>query len=239
MSRFVLIGREKLNAVRAEIRAIEKVGLAQEVHQQKLLEAQEIAEAVLDAEMRIGELTAQIPKSTGGQPFHKSTIRTDAKSTKSETLKEIGIKKDAAKRFEDLARHPEAVEQAKAVARERGEVVTRSSVMQIIAANAPKPQKSNPVAEATIRHMEFKYNKVSTIQEAKQDDADRDTMARAAFGDIQSCICKITGIAALNDRNMIKRIAQVIDQKKRQDTVTSLRRCISVLSTVTEELNGG
>ena len=67
LSKFVLIGREKLNAVRAEIRAIEKVGLAQEVHQQKLHEAQEIAEAVLDAEMRIGELTAKIPKAHENQ----------------------------------------------------------------------------------------------------------------------------------------------------------------------------
>jgi hypothetical protein len=31
LSRFVLIGREKLNAVKAEIRAIEKLNIAQEV----------------------------------------------------------------------------------------------------------------------------------------------------------------------------------------------------------------
>lgn len=31
LSRFVLIGREKLNSVRAEIRAINKIGLAKEV----------------------------------------------------------------------------------------------------------------------------------------------------------------------------------------------------------------
>ena len=46
LSKFVLIGREKLNSVRAEIRAIEKVQLAAEVHEQKLEEAQEIAEAI-------------------------------------------------------------------------------------------------------------------------------------------------------------------------------------------------
>ena len=53
LARFTLIGRERLTAVRAEIRAIEKVGLAKEVHEQKLAEAQEIAEAVLDAEAKI------------------------------------------------------------------------------------------------------------------------------------------------------------------------------------------
>jgi len=81
LSRFVLIGREKLNAVRAEIRAIKKVGLAQEVHQQKLQEAQEIAEAVLDAEVQIGKLTAAIPKATpNNNPFHE--IRNGAELVK-------------------------------------------------------------------------------------------------------------------------------------------------------------
>lgn len=46
LSRFVLVGREKLVAVRAEIRAIDKVGLAQEVRDQKLHEAQDIADAI-------------------------------------------------------------------------------------------------------------------------------------------------------------------------------------------------
>ena len=64
LAKFVLIGREKLSAVRAEIRAIDKVGLAEEVRQQKLSEAQDIADAVLDAEVRIGELMAQVPKAT-------------------------------------------------------------------------------------------------------------------------------------------------------------------------------
>ena len=36
LSRFVLVGREKLTAVRAEIRAIDKVGLARQVREQKL-----------------------------------------------------------------------------------------------------------------------------------------------------------------------------------------------------------
>lgn len=64
LSKFVLIGREELVAVRAEIRAIEKVGLAKSVREQKLQEAQLISEAVLDAEVRIGQLMKEIPKAT-------------------------------------------------------------------------------------------------------------------------------------------------------------------------------
>ena len=66
LTKFVLIGREKLDAVRAEIRAIKKVGLAEAVRRQKLNEAQAISEAVLDAEVRIGELMQAIPKTAGG-----------------------------------------------------------------------------------------------------------------------------------------------------------------------------
>lgn len=74
LSRFVLIGREKLTAVKAEIRAIDKVGLAQEVREQKLHEAQDIAEAVLDAEKRLGELISQMPKASGGNHGNQYTV---------------------------------------------------------------------------------------------------------------------------------------------------------------------
>ena len=133
LSRFVLIGREKLNAVRAEIRAIKKVGLAQEVHQQKLVEAQEIAEAVLDAEVQIGKLTAAIPKASGKrtdlEPIRNGAERSP---TKYEVLKKAGIEQDTAGRFETLAKYPEAVEKAKARAREDGKIVTRQDALNEI-----------------------------------------------------------------------------------------------------------
>ena len=66
LAKFVLIGRDKLKAVRAEIHAIDKVGMAKEVYNQKLEEAQEIAEVVTDAECRMGELLKAVPKASGG-----------------------------------------------------------------------------------------------------------------------------------------------------------------------------
>ena len=73
LSKFVLVGREKLTAVRAEIRAINKLQLAEDVREQKKEEAQMLAEALLDAEVRIGDLLKTIPKAQG--------IRTDIKTT--------------------------------------------------------------------------------------------------------------------------------------------------------------
>lgn len=75
LSKFVLIGRDKLQAVRAEISAIKKLGLAKEVYEQKKSEAQEIAETVTLAEMRTGELLKQIPKATTNNPQGKNQYR--------------------------------------------------------------------------------------------------------------------------------------------------------------------
>lgn len=134
LSKFVLVGREKLNAVRAEIRAISKVGLAREVYQQKLSEAQDIADAVLDAEVRMGQLTAAIPKASGGDR-RSENFKKDSDvhfETKSEQLEEIGLSEKQANRFETLAKHPEAVEIAKESAREDGRIVTRQDVFNEI-----------------------------------------------------------------------------------------------------------
>lgn len=63
LSKFVLVGREKLTSVKAEIRAIDKLNLATEVRDQKKQECSMLAEALLDAETRLGDLLKQIPKA--------------------------------------------------------------------------------------------------------------------------------------------------------------------------------
>lgn len=138
LAKFVLVGREKLVAVRAEIRAIDKVGLAEDVRRQKLEEAQAISEAVLDAEVRIGELMAQIPKASGGdrksEDFKNDTAVDFDKATptKKEIIKQAGFTQKQAERFQTLAAHPEIVEQAKAEARENDDVVSRSLALNMI-----------------------------------------------------------------------------------------------------------
>lgn len=129
LSKFVLIGREKLVSVRAEIRAIEKVGLAQEVRQQKLREAQDISEAVLDAEVRIGELMAKVPKAQGTRTDLRPT---DTAVGKYDAIKDAGFTPKQVERFQTLAAHPEIVEQAKAEARENEDIVSRAHVLTLV-----------------------------------------------------------------------------------------------------------
>ena len=145
LKKFILIGREKLAAVRAEIRAIDKVGLAKEVHQQKLLEAQEIAEAVTDAEVRMGELLKAREKPVGNR------FRT---SSANDTLQTIGISRDQSSQFQLMARHPEDVEKAKAQAKERGEVLSRSAVLKEIGKHAPKKPDRIKAAQAILEATE-------------------------------------------------------------------------------------
>ena len=131
LSKFVLVGREKLVAVRAEIRAIEKVGLAYEVRKQKLSEAQDIADAVLDAEVRIGELMKDVPKAKNQ---YKSADNSGVNSTKADVIRDAGFTPMQVSRFETLAKHPDIVAQAKAEARENDDIVSRSLVLEKVKA---------------------------------------------------------------------------------------------------------
>lgn len=147
LSKFVLVGREKLVAVRAEIRAIDKVGLAQEVREQKLREAQDIADAVLDAEVRIGELMAKVPKATGGDHGNqytggKNDTAVDFGKSKSDVIRDAGFTPKQVERFQTLAAHPEIVEQAKAEARENDDIVSRSLVLNMVRAQKQEEEKA-------------------------------------------------------------------------------------------------
>ena len=137
LSRFALVGREKLAAVRAEIRAIDRLRLARDVKEQKLHEAQNIAEIVIDAEKRIGELLKGIPKATNNNPGGKNQYQIGQKcsaalltTSKQQSKETLDISDDQAKRFMKLAENTDLIEQAKAEARENGKIVTRDSVLE-------------------------------------------------------------------------------------------------------------
>ena len=136
LAAFVLVGREKLTAVRAEIRAIDKLQLAEDVRQQKRDEAQMLSEALLDAEVRSGELTKAIPKAppdrgnqyTGGKP----TALSQSQKSKSEVITDLGFTPKQVERFEILANNPDVVEEVKREARENDDIPTRTRVIDIV-----------------------------------------------------------------------------------------------------------
>ena len=149
LAKFVLVGREKLTAVRAEIRAIDRVQLAQEVRDQKMEEARMLSEALLDAEVKLGDMAKMIPKAVKGNQYtgkmvddtavvnHSSVKATDSSAdpqkqkTKYEVIQERGFTPKQVERFEKLADNKDLVELAKAQARENDDIPTRSQVLSM------------------------------------------------------------------------------------------------------------
>jgi len=158
LARFALIGREKLAAVRAEIRAIDKLKLADDVRAQKKGEAQSIAEAVMDAEVRVGELLRTVPAQITGRPTEESTHSSAPTLTPKQQAREnIGITRQQADRFVKLADNKEIVEQAKAEARENDDIVSRSFALEKIKA-AERERKREAIPTAAPKPLEGEYS---------------------------------------------------------------------------------
>ena len=230
LSKFVLIGREKLNAVRAEIRAIDKVGLAKEVHEQKLKEAQEIAEAVLDAEVKIGELTSRMEKAQG----FASTIKDNGvpNVTKQKQLEEIGITEKQKQRFEALARHPEVVEQAKADARENDRIVTRQDALNRIAPPQSHQQTIKEIEKkARAEHQEFQEKKkdsVVSFQDIEKDRRNERLIINRTDCDLKRVIGAVGDINFLNVED-IDALVKSLDKKEKEWYIRSLRESVNIL----------
>ena len=131
---FAVIAQEKLKSVRAEISAIKRLGLAQEVLKQKTTEAQELAEVKLRAEMKLGELTRAMPKNQGVRKDLTSAPGVQKLETKADALERVNIPHQRASQYEVMAAHPEIVEQAIAEARENDDIVSRSLVLNMVKA---------------------------------------------------------------------------------------------------------
>ena len=131
LAKYVMVGREKLVALQAELRAIDKVGLVAEVRKQKLTEAQDIADALLLAEMRLGELISEIPESPGKRT--DLNPEDDVQRSKKDVVQALGFSVKTAQRFETLAKHPDIVASMSAEARADGEIISRTSILKAIA----------------------------------------------------------------------------------------------------------
>ena len=161
LSAFVLVGREKLVAVRAEIRAIDRIQVARGVRDQKMEEARMLSEALLDAEVKLGEMTKQIPKAPGKRtdlkPADSGVARfsenqqsaTDCGATsrpKHEVIRDLGFSPKQVERMETLADNQDLVEEVKARARENDDIPTRTEVLNLA---RYRKQKANELIRNT------------------------------------------------------------------------------------------
>lgn len=133
LARFVLVNEERVQALRAQIRAISKVNLAREVYEQKLQEAQEIAQITLEAGQKMGELLLQIQATPG----YRTDLATSSPGggevkTKSQITEAMGISRKQVEQYQQMALNPEAIKMAVQAAIERGDVVSKAEVMRQI-----------------------------------------------------------------------------------------------------------
>lgn len=133
LTQFVLIGKAKLQAYMLKLQTVNKLSVAQEIRDQTLKEAQEISNAVIAAEQRIGELLLSLPTAQGKRTDLQTSVeRTTKVKTKAETVSEMGYSKDEAKDYQQMAKHPEVVKKVIQDAMDSGEIVTKASVMREI-----------------------------------------------------------------------------------------------------------
>ena len=144
LSKFVLVGREKLTAMRAELRAMNSLHIDKGIMEQRKQEVQLLAEDLLDCEARIGEKLKDIPKDTGGRP-EKTMCNAEHSfdiKPKKEVIKDLGFNQAQVQRFETLADNKPIIEQIKAEARYNDEIVTRTAVLNRVQEN--KEQNIKP-----------------------------------------------------------------------------------------------
>lgn len=117
---FILIGKQKLIACKAEIKAIEDVNLGKAVKDQKLNETQDLAVILLLAEARLGELLKNIPsKYDLGSRGRTKTLPS-------------GISKKQSFYAQQLADNPKAIEETIEDAIGKEKIPFRSNVLKMI-----------------------------------------------------------------------------------------------------------
>jgi hypothetical protein len=137
---WILVGKDLLRARLDTIRAMSKAETALALKQAALADTQDLAEVLLDAERRLGEILAGIePKRSRGS------------STKATSLPSLpmGVSRKQSHQAQELYRHPEIVEAAKAKARETGSIVTSHQVLKAIRAH--KRQQTQKHASAEVK----------------------------------------------------------------------------------------
>lgn len=80
-----------------------------------------LSETLLDAEVRLGDLTKQIPKATKGNQYTGKMVVVSGEHNqkpKNEVIKDLGFSERQAQRFETLADNKDLVELVKQEARE-------------------------------------------------------------------------------------------------------------------------
>ncbi len=134
LAKFMIVAQEKVKAVKAEIRAIQKLNLAKEVYAQKMEEQRRLQEVILLAYQRMGEITREMPKAAGKRtdqgPLPANGQRLEG--TKAQAIKGLGFSTSQVNRMEQMAAHPDIVEEVIAESQAGQTEATQTEVLRRI-----------------------------------------------------------------------------------------------------------
>lgn len=156
IARFAIFNSEKLKSLKAEINAIDKLHLAKEVYDQKIKEQQILGELVMDAFVKLGQFSKQLPKATKGNQYTGKMVGDSTvpnQKSKLETMADLGFSKKQVERLEILADNPDVVEQVKQEARENDDIPTRTRVIDIV--QQRKKEQSDKTAVSSTLYKQF------------------------------------------------------------------------------------
>lgn len=174
LTQFVLIGKAKLQAYMLKLQTVNKLSVAQEIRDQTLKEAQEVSNAVIAAEHRIGELLLAIPTSQGRRTGKETSVeRSTEVETKNQTIERMGYGTTEAKDYQKMAKHPEVVKKVIQDAMDNGEIVTKASVMREIKFYKDRINQLEQEPAKTVEIIPKDYEKLKERLRIAESDAER------------------------------------------------------------------
>lgn len=163
LTQFVLVGKAKLQAYMLKLQTVNKLSVAQEIRDQTLKETQEVSNALIAAEQRIGELLLEIPKAQGfASTIHHNDV--ENVKTKTETIKEMGYGRREAEDYQQMAKNPEIVQKVIEDALANGTIVTKSQVLKEI--KAAKEEQSERIRDLR-EERDYLQSRVEELQNAE------------------------------------------------------------------------
>jgi N6-adenosine-specific RNA methylase IME4 len=155
LHKFILVGKEVLKAHKAKIRAIERINESYTVKRVTLKDAQDIADALLEAEKKFGEILARIPK----QPEPSTNGRLGG----SKPILPSGITHKESHKAQVIAKHPKVIKQVKVKARQEKRIATSEEVYKEIKKEEHKENIQEQIKIIESRKDESKNRKYDVI----------------------------------------------------------------------------
>lgn len=224
LTQFVLVGKSKLNAYMLKLRTVNRLSVAQEIRNQTLEETQELANALIAAEQRIGELLLNMPTAQGRRTDMLTSGHGGTEvETKAEAVSRMGYGEREAKDYQQMAKNPEIVRKVIEEATANGEVVTKAAVMRQIQkakeemqAEMERLRKDNRIL-ANRAKPETVYREPKDYQEMKQ-------KARAYDAEVGRLNEKLN--KAYNDnRKLSDRVTELQEQTAKEQSNNDFVAC--------------